>query len=292
MSWTNLTNRIVLAEAASYDPTNKGGGRQFASSVQPVLTSRRTFNSPTEAITNNSAKYRDKDGTIKYLKVVEVIPPRNGQQGTYRLGLDGTAESKGTPKLAVNSTKPNRKQAALASTSPDVDLSRSAVKYQSINDKNKQAHHVMEVVEHSGAFEGRSVESRLYIMEKLGRMGFFSGDDRRNYTALTGNKMIAADGSMYKTGHLDQHQGYVHSNQSVASEVQKTLPSKNEFLNMTDDEVITAIVPSCLAGRLDVQMATGVSQKAIDKTANQLQRASAKAIAQSYRRNANRQLPM
>lgn len=288
MSWTNFTNRINLANAAAYDPTNRGGGRQFASSVKPVLPSTRTHGSALDALLNNSVKYKDEDGTIRYIKVVEDIAPQNGGQGTYRLALDGSAEGKGKPKLAVSSSNPRRKAGAIASTASNANLTQSAIKYQNINDKNKQSHHVMEVVEHSGAFIGRSPESKAYILGKLSDKGFFPGDDRRNYTALTGNKMFASDGSMFKTGALDQHQGYVHSNQSVASEVQKMLPSAEEFSRMTDDEVVVALLPSALAGRYDVQSATGVSTKALDKTSSQLARATAKAIAQSYRSRASR----
>jgi Leucine-rich repeat (LRR) protein len=204
---------------------------------------------------------------------------------TYQVRQDGNRTGKGMPKLAVSSTKNTRSSAGLASTSADTNLVMSANKYQDINDKNKQAHHLLEVVEHGGAFIGRSPESKAYIINKLNQKGFFPGDDRRNYAALTGNKMKMSDGSMVTTGHLDEHQGGVHSKDALSHEVQKHLPTAEQFSQMTDDQVITAILPSAYAGRIDVQTVKGVSNRAIAKQTAQFYRANARAVAEQNMRH-------
>ena len=51
---------------------------------------------------------------------------------------------------------------------------------------------------------------------------------------------------------------------------------------MTDDQVVNALLPSALAGRLDVQNAAGVSPKAIQRTEAQLKRAMAVSLAQRH----------
>lgn len=274
--YTNFTNRVNVDQVKYYDPARPGGGRYLNSTVPVVLPSTRTASSAQQALLGNSSRYRDpKSGQVRYLKVA----PVEGMRDTYQVRPDGNRTGKGMPKLAVSSVKPSRSTAGQASTAVGTDLVMSANKYQDINDKNKQAHHLLEVVEHGGAFIGRSPESKAYIINELNKQGFFPGDDRRNYVALTGNKMKMSAGNMVTTGHLDEHQGGVHSKNSLSNEVQKSLPTAEEFSRMTDDQVVAAILPSAYAGRIDVQEIKGVSQRAIAKQRSLFYKATARAIA-------------
>ena len=103
---------------------------------------------------------------------------------------------------------------------------------------------------------------------------------RRNYTALTGNMIKQSDGSLVPSGHLDEHQGGVHSKESLSYEVQKRLPSPEQFAAMTDDQVVTALLPSAYAGRIDVQTVKGINPRAIAKQKSQFYQANARAIAE------------
>ena len=279
MSFTNANKRFAGSRLAEYSPERKGGGRQFNSPVKPVLTSSRVYSSDVEALQNNGYKYRDEEGVVRRLKV-EQVP---GVEGTYRIAKDGTQSAKGMPKLAVNSTVASRSQAARTSTADDVDLNMSAQKYQNINDMNKQAHHLKGIVENSEGIDTRTPTGKAAVIKRLNAEGFFTGDDRRQYIALTGNKMYNADGSAHKTEALDEHQGGVHRADTTAHAVHKELmPTREQFEQMSDDEVAVNLLMSGYAERLDVQKIKGVSQDAIAKTERNLRIATAKAIAQRF----------
>jgi len=276
VSFTNANKRFAADRLASFDPNRPGGSAQFSSSVKPVLTNASTYSSPTEALANNAYKYKDEEGVTRRLKVDSV----DGVRDTYRIAKDGTQASKGTPKLAVNSSNPNRKAAANASLGKDVNLDLAAQKYQTGNDRNFQVHHLLEVTPNGAGFTTRTPESQQSIILELNRRGVFPSDDRRNQVYLRGNRMYNADGSYHLTGALDEHQGQVHSADSVAHVVQQVLmPSKEEFETMTDKQVADNIHMSALVGRLDVQKVKNVSTTAISKTEEELRVATAKAIA-------------
>ena len=277
MNYTNANKRFAADRLAAFNPERKGGSAQFNSEVKPVLTNSKTYDGPEAALENNAYKYRNDDGVTRRLKIDAV----NGVKDTYRIAKDGTQASKGMPKLAINSSNPNRATAARSSLGRNVNLDLAAQKYQTGNDRNFQVHHLLEVTPNGAGFTTRSPESQQNIILELNRRGVFPSDDRRNQVYLRGNRMYNADGSYHLTGHLDEHQGQVHSAESVAHVVQEELlPSANEFAQMSDKEVANNIHMSALAGRLDVQNVKKVAPSAIQKTEQQLRRAIAKSIAQ------------
>ena len=279
MSYTNANKRFAGKDIAVYSPERKHGGRYFNSTVSPVLTNSKVYQSVVEALRNNAYKYKDSEGVTRRLKV-EPVP---GAKDTYRIAKDGTQSAKGTPKLAINAPSPTRSEGARISTAPDVDLELSAEKYQNINDKNKQAHHLKGVKENADAMASRTEDGKKRVMDRLNAEGFFTGDDRRQYVALTGNKMYAADGSAFLTGALDEHQGGVHKNDTVSNAVYRELmPSAEQFSTMSDDEVANNLLMAGYAERLDIQNIKGISPSAITKTEENLRIATAKAIAQRF----------
>ena len=292
--YTNANSRIYLDQASAYNPsrTNAPGGRQFSSAVKPVLTNRRTASSFEEALHMNSSRFRDpKDGQVKYITIKEI----GGD--TYEFGISNTRTSTGRGKLAINAsaaepTSRKRRNSARASTADGTDLNMSANKYQDINDKQKQAHHIVEIAPHAPAFEGRSPESKAYIIGELNKHGFYPGDDRRNYSALRGNLIFSNTGERIYMMHLDEHQGGVHGANSLSTQVQKRLPTAEQFKTMTDDQVVTALLPSAYAGRIDVQRQKKVSKRAQAKQLAKFYQADKAAKAQAKTLPATGELPM
>jgi len=273
--YTNANRRFAGQRLAYYSPEQPGGGLQFNSNIKPVLTNSRTYSNSVEALENNAYKYKDENGVTRRMKVQQTP----GIPGVYRISKDGTQASKGTPKLAINSSNPNRRAAANASLGKDVDLDLAATKYQTGNDRNFQVHHLLEVTPNGDAFVSRSPESQQNIILDLNRRHVYPSDDRRNQTYLRGNRMYNPDGSYHLTGALDEHQAQVHSADSVAHVVQAELmPTKAEFATMTDKQVADNVHMSALAGRLDVQKVKKVATNAISRTEQELRRATAKAI--------------
>ena len=261
MAYTNVNQRIDLNNLSAYNPAVRGQDkRQFNSDVRPVLTSGRTGTSFENALSINSKRFRDPaDGQVKYIKV----RPVEGVSNTYEFQIADNRTSVGVSKLGVRSTTPTRREAALVSTPAGTDISLSGKKYQDINDKNKQAHHLIELVENAPAFAGRSPQSVEYIHSQLNKHGFYPGDDRRNYAALRGNIIYGNElKEQITTGKYDEHQGGVHSKNSLASQAQKRMPTAQQFQQMTDDEVVTALLPVAFAARIDVQRQKNISKRA------------------------------
>lgn len=279
MSGYTYAKRQLVGNPESYAP--KGiNTRQFGSNVEPRLPNTKYVgNSFGDAITNDSPKYRGEDGVVRRVKVRQITP-----QGTYQFADDSTQSAKGRPKLAVNAGKESRQRAARSLTQPGVDLDLSGHKYQDINDHNKQAHHLLSIGMHGGALEGRSQASQDYIVGELAKDGFFTGDDRRNYVALIGNRAVTEGGQRFSPGKvhptLDEHQGGVHSKNTITQVIKQMLPTREQFHQMSDDQVIQALKLSGAAARADIQDVKGIEGAARAKSEKYLQRQMARSIAQ------------
>ena len=279
-----MSGKIALAgdrlygSTGSYRPKGQNT-RLFNSSLPPKLPNTQYEGKNFEdAIQNNSPKYRDESGVLRRVKVVKVA----GE--TYKFAEDSTQASKGIPKLAVNSGTPSRQRAARDLTGEDVNLDISGQKYQNINDKRKQSHHIISVGLHGGALEGRSKESKAYILRELANDGFYTGDDRRNYVALYGNRVTDASGQSITVGKaIDEHQAGVHSRDTITNVVaNELLPSREQFHQMSDDDVIMALKLSGAAARADIQDVKGIRGKARERSERYLRQQLAKSIASNW----------
>lgn len=277
-----MSGQYALASERLYDDNIRsyfpqGQDTRLFSSDVPVLLPNIQYEGKDfeDAVRNNSPKYRDDQGVLRRYKVENVV----GQ--TYRFAKDSTQASHGIPKLAVRSGKPARQAAALSLTAPDVNLNVSGHKYQNINDHGKQPHHLISVSLHGGALEGRSIESQAYITSELAKEGFYLGDDRRNYVGLYGNVIHDPIAGEVNFAGINEHQAGVHSKNTIVNQINQTLlPSREQFHQMTDDEVINVLKLSGHAARADLQDVKGIGGKARAKTEKLLQKHLAKVIAQ------------
>jgi hypothetical protein len=266
----------LVGNLSRYNPNRKDDRGQFYAEAQPLLTNRTYQGSSFADAASNSARvYRDEKGVLRRLQVVE----EPGVANTYTFAKGPSQASKGKSKLAsFDKKKPQRAAAAQASTGSDVDLNQSGIKYQNINDKNKQSHHLLSVALHGGAFYTRGPDSREYILGELAKEGFFGGDDRRNLVAVQGNFSYNQAGERVANP-FDEHQAGLHSKDSITSAFRQLMPSPEEFSQMSDDQVIETLKMSGLAARADIQEIKGVAQYAQASTHQKLQRQTAKAIA-------------
>ena len=259
-----------------YNPNRKDDRGQFYSEAKPLLTNR-TYQGTSfaDAASNSARVYRDEKGVLRRLRVVE----EPGVTDTYTFEKGPSQASKGKTKLARNDRqKPRRAEAAKASTSEGVDLDQSGIKYQNINDKNKQSHHLLSVALHGGAFHNREPASKEYILGALAKEGFFGGDDRRNLVAVHGNFSYNQAGERIANP-FDEHQAGLHSKDSITSAFRELMPSPEQFAQMSDDQVIETLKMSGLAARADIQEIKGVAQYAQASTNQKLARQTAKALA-------------
>ena len=283
-AYTLAKSRLV-GDPAAYKP-KKSGGRQFHSVLEPRLPNTKYVGTSfADAINNNSPKYRNQQGELQRVTIRRQLP------NVYAFG--NTSQSAlGIGKTAVkDSSNPNRQAAAISLTAPDVDLKLSGHKYQDISDHRKQSHHLISISLHGGALEHRSPESKQYIVNELAKDGFFLGDDRRNYVGLYGNQIPTDSGEMVHIPVIDDHQGGVHSKNTITHKIAKEyLPTREQFHQLTDDEVIDVLKLSGAAARADLQDIKHIAKPARDKTEKLLQRQLAKVAAQ--KRIMSRQLPM
>ena len=259
-----------------YNPNRKDDRGQFYSEAEPLLTNRTYQGSDfADAVRNSARTYIDEKGVLRRLRIVKDPEVKN----TYTFDKGPSQASKGKKKLARNDReKPRRAEAAKASTSESTDLDMAGTKYQNINDKNKQAHHLLSVALHGGAFANRTIESKEYILGELAKEGFFGGDDRRNLIGVYGRYSYDQTGEKV-TNSFDEHQAGVHSKDSITAAFRQLMPNSQQFAMMSDDQVIATLKMSGLAARADIQEIKDVAQYAQASTQQQLRRRTAKAIA-------------
>ena len=274
MSWQSLSAQLTPRNGSydSYLPRGKDT-RQFYSAKRPVSTKSHIANSFSEALAQDTFRYRD--GAEVYL-----ISPRavKGVDNTYVLNTQ--SELQRGHQILKGSRSGDRLETSEVATSPEVNLDLSARKIARINSQYRQFHHMMDLDSYAPFFRGLDEAGVLEMTGQLNQQGFYPGDDRRNYVGLSGNVWAKPGrGNVVKKIKNSEHQGEMHP-LLIENRKAYPMPTADEIALMSPSQRVEVMLPHLVRDRKTLHTVLNRRSPGIAERASAERRITAENVAQ------------